>query len=124
MVPRRINRFSILMCLALILIIVEGCYYDNEEELYGITVCNVTNVSFANDIMPIIQGNCAVSGCHIAGGSGNGIMENYSQVKAKVDNGSFQHRVLDLRDMPPSYALTDCQIQYLQAWIDAGAPDN
>lgn len=120
----RIKQILSISCLVLLLISIQGCYYDNEEELYGITVCNVTNVSFANDVMPIIQGNCSVSGCHVAGGSGNGLFENYDQIKSKVDNGSFQDRVLDKREMPPSYALSDCNIQYLQAWLDAGAPDN
>jgi hypothetical protein len=109
------------------MLMLSSCYYDNEEELYEYynqqNVCDTTAVSFANDIMPMIQGNC-VTGCHVAGGSGNGIFENYAEVKAKVDNGSMNNRVVVARDMPPSGALTSCQILQMQAWILNGAPNN
>ena len=105
-----------------------GCYYDNEEELYQYyyqqNICDTVDVSFKNDIFPIVQGNCAVSGCHVSSG-GNGILlENYAQVKAKVDNGSFHNRVVVKRDMPPNQPLTDCQISQIDSWINQGAPDN
>lgn len=104
-----------------------SCYYDNEEELYEYynqaNPCDTAAVSFANDIMPMIQGNC-ITGCHVAGGSGNGIFENYNEVKAKVDNGSMMQRVVVNQDMPPGGSLTDCQISQVQAWILNGAPNN
>lgn len=109
------------------MLMLSSCYYDNEEELYEYynqqNNCDTTAVSFATDIMPMIQGNC-VSGCHVAGGTGVGIFENYAEVKAKVDNGSMNNRVVVIRDMPPSSALTPCQIQQMQAWILNGAPNN
>lgn len=114
--------------LALMAVAFTGCYYDNEEELYQYYYqnnnCDTTAVTFADDIMPIIQGNCAVTGCHIASGTGNGIFENYQGVKDKVDNGSFFARVIEQRDMPPNSVLSDCQINLLTAWLDAGAPNN
>lgn len=114
--------------LALMTMALTGCYYDNEEELYQYyyenNQCDTANVTFADDIFPIIQGNCAISGCHIAGGAGNGIFENHAGVKAKVDNGSFFTRVIDQRDMPPGAPLNDCQIEKLTAWLNAGAPNN
>ena len=104
-----------------------SCYYDNEEELYEYynaqNTCDTTAVSFSNDIMPMIQGNC-ITGCHVAGGSGSGIFENYAEIKAKVDNGSMNNRVVVQRTMPPGGSLTECQILQLQAWILKGAPNN
>ncbi len=109
------------------MLMLSSCYYDNEEELYEYynlqNTCDTSVVSFATDIMPMIQGNC-VSGCHVAGGTGVGIFENYAEVKAKVDNGSMNNRVVVVRDMPPANALTDCQILQMQAWILNGAPNN
>lgn len=111
------------------MLLFSSCYYDNEEELYEYynqaNPCDTAAISFANDIMPMIQGNC-VSGCHVPGGTaqGAGIFENYAEVKAKVDNGSMNNRVVVQRTMPPSGALTDCQIAQLQAWILNGAPNN
>jgi hypothetical protein len=101
-----------------------ACYYDNEEELYGGKPCNVVTVSFSKDIMPLIQTECAISGCHVQGGNGNGIFDNYQNVKAKVDNGSLRNRVIIQRDMPPSGPLSNCQIAYIEEWINQGAPNN
>lgn len=104
----------------------QGCYYDNEEELYQFVngQCDTTAVSYADDIVPLLQGQCNTAGCHTAGGTGNGIFENHAAVLAKVNNGSMQDRVLDQRDMPPAGTLSDCQIATFQAWLTAGAPDN
>lgn len=108
----------------LTLLFLFGCYYDNEEELYGGTSCNVVSVSFSEDIMPLIQTECATSGCHVQGGTGNGIFDNYQNVKDKVENGSLKDRVLVRRDMPPNEPLSNCQIEYIEEWINQGAPDN
>lgn len=114
--------------LALMAMALTGCYYDNEEELYQYyysdNQCDTSNVTFNQDVFPIIQGNCATTGCHEAGGTGNGIFENYAGLKAKVDNGSFLTRVIQQRTMPPSAPLNDCQVNMLTAWLNAGAPNN
>jgi hypothetical protein len=115
--------------LAAILIFSQGCYYDNEEELYEFenqiiaANCNNLNVSYANEIFPIIQGNCSITGCHIAGGNGM-LLENYNNVKAYVDNGSLLEVVVTSQTMPPSQPLTSCQIEQVESWINAGAPNN
>lgn len=123
------NKTHSLLGISLLLgmLMLSSCYYDNEEELYEYynqsNPCDTTAVSFADDIMPMIQGNC-ITGCHVAGGTGSGIFENYAEVKAKVDNGSMNNRVVVQRNMPPSGALTECQILQMQAWILNGAPNN
>lgn len=114
----------ILICLSIIGILVTSCYRDKEELLYGDVMCDTDQVSFSTDIMPIISSSCAISGCHVQGGSGVGIFENYTQVKDKVDNGSLRQRVVVQMDMPPAPPLSDCQIQHIEAWLDAGAPNN
>lgn len=123
------NKTHSLLGISLLLgmLMLSSCYYDNEEELYEYynqsNPCDTTAVSFADDIMPMIQGNC-ITGCHVAGGTGSGIFENYAEVKAKVDNGSMNNRVVVQRNMPPSGVLTECQILQMQAWILNGAPNN
>ena len=101
-----------------------ACYFDNEEELYGPVTCDVTNVTYSTDIVPIINTTCATSGCHVAGGSGPGDFTTYAGLKAKVDNGSFVNRVLVQKNMPPSGPLSDCNEAKLQKWIDDGALNN
>lgn len=121
------NTKPLIMALLFGIGLLSSCYYDNEEELYEYynqqNQCDTTAVSFVDDIMPMIQGNC-ITGCHVAGGTGNGIFENYAEVKAKVDNGSMMQRVVVAQDMPPSSTLTPCQISQMQAWILNGAPNN
>ncbi|NNC94999.1 MAG: hypothetical protein HKN92_05505 [Chitinophagales bacterium] len=104
----------------------QGCYYDNVEDLFPGGVCDTTAVSFSADVQPIIDLKCATPGCHVAGGSPGIIMTNYAGIKAKVDDGSFENRALVQKNMPPSGSqdLTNCELDILTAWINAGAPDN
>lgn len=103
-------------------ITLSGCYFDNEEELYGIPTCDTTNVSFTADIQPIINANCV--SCHTAGGSAPGDFTTYVGIKSKVDNGSFNNRVLVQKNMPPSGPLSTCEQTKIQKWIDNGALNN
>ncbi|MFZ6052768.1 hypothetical protein [Halocola ammonii] len=115
--------FSSLLFVALL----SSCYYDNEEELYPFDNCNLPQeVSYAADVEPIISGSCAVSGCHITGGEGNGVFDSYQSIKEKYDNGTFQNRVLQVGDMAgPSYGnLSDCEVETLRKWVEQGAPNN
>ena len=101
-----------------------SCKYDNEEDLYPNSSCDTTDVVYDNEIELIVQAQCATTGCHVSGGSGSGIFENYAGVKAKVDNGSFLNRTVVLRDMPSNGSLSECNIQKITTWIANGAPKN
>lgn len=101
-----------------------GCYYDKEEELYPISQCDTTNVTWNNGIRDLIQLECSTSGCHVGGGLGNGVFDSYAAVKAKYDNGSLRERVLVQKNMPPDEPLSDCQLSRMEAWINNGAPEN
>lgn len=106
------------------LLLLGGCYYDKEELLYpgGCIPGDATAPGYwAGTIEPIITTRCA--NCHLPGGIGPGDLRNYTTVKAIVDNGSFQQMVFVSRSMPQGGALTACEIQKLQAWVDAGAPN-
>lgn len=115
---------NLLLAIGLLFFLFSSCTSDNEEDLFPSTDCDTNNVSFSADIMPIIDASCAVVGCHVQGGGGNGVFENYNNIKAKIDNGSFAKRLLTDQDMPPSGPLSSCQMEHVQAWIDAGAPNN
>ena len=115
--------------LSAILVLSQGCYYDNEEELYEFqdqlnqSNCDDVDMSFANDIMPIIEGNCSITGCHLTGGNGI-LLEDYNTVKVRVDNGSLQNVVIDAQTMPPAGPLDQCQMDQIESWITAGALNN
>ena len=106
---------------------ISGCYYDNEEELYpNAPECVTDSLTYNAHMKTIIDTRCAISGCHVSGGTGNGIFTNYAGIKAKVDNGSLHERVVVRKDMPPagSTQLNECQIQQFDTWIAGGAPEN
>lgn len=129
MADRRSNMKRALTIISAILILSQGCYYDNEEELYEFqdqvneANCDDVDMSFANDIMPIIEGNCSITGCHVTGGNGI-LLEDYNTVKVRVDNGSFLNVVVDAQTMPPSGPLEQCQMDQIESWITAGALNN
>ena len=101
-----------------------GCYYDNEEYLYG--TCDTTNVTFTKDIKPIMDANCI--NCH----SGGAIdLTNYNGVKTKVTDSTLYKAmsysysgVNSSKNMPSSGKLDDCSINKVKAWIDQGALNN
>lgn len=105
------------------LLAVPGCYYDVEEELYP-TGCVTTNVTYAQTIDPIIQSRCATPGCHVSGGSAPGDFATYAGVQASVSDGTFKAVVIDSRSMPPTGALSACDLNKIQVWLNAGALNN
>ena len=86
-----------------------------------------TNISYAQQIVPLINQSCAISGCHVA--SGYRDFSNYTVLKNTIDAyPNFITRFKSGGDMPPSYSigppLTACQISKLESWIKAGALNN
>jgi len=106
-----------------ILFIGASCAYDNAVELYGEQTCPPGGTSFSQTIHPIINSNCAISGCHV-NGQQLPTLENYTQIsstaakiKARTSNGT----------MPPSNSgksLSPEEIDAIACWVDAGAPEN
>ena len=76
-----------------LLVSLSSCYYDNEEDLYGTTACETTNLTYAANVEKIMIQSCAVTGCHKVG-SGLIPLETYTQVKTYVDNGILFDRVI------------------------------
>ncbi len=88
-------------------------------ELSGIEIN--TNISFSNDVKPIIATNCAVNGCHNGTQSPNftmdeNIFQNASRIRNRTGSGA----------MPPAGRpdLTEDEIQAIACWVDGGALDN
>ena len=83
-----------------------GCYYDNVEELYpGGAPCDLESITYLNDIKPIIDTNCAISGCHVPG-TGRKDLTTYQGLKDIVNDGRLVDRVIIQKDMPPSQPLS------------------
>lgn len=117
------------------MIFVVSCHYDNEEELYGTKVENCgdsgNNVfTYAAAVQPILQNNCYE--CHSnsqSASSGGGIrLQEYADVKVRVNNGSLYGAITHSQGyepMPQGKAKLDaCTISVIKKWIDAGALNN
>ena len=82
------------------------------------------NSAYNANIKPIITANCTfIGGCHAAG-SAYGDLSTHAGLKAKVDNGSLNTRVLVDKNMPPSGALSLDDRKKIKCWINNGAPNN
>lgn len=101
-----------------------GCYYDVEQELYS-SNCDTATVTYSGTVAPMLQDNGCL-GCHTAPATaGNNIVLDN---QASIANLVQQNRFISGADrMPPSPsppALTDCNMDKLRAWVNAGAPNN
>lgn len=89
--------------------------------------CITTNMSFQNDIQPILQNNCL--GCHgSVNPSGGVVLQGHAGVKTVADNGrllgAIKHQP-GFKPMPNGQPqLNSCLIVKIESWVQAGAPNN
>ena len=88
--------------------------------------CSSEDISYLDDVRPIVTANCAISGCH-NGDLGSdkdwreleNLQSRASEVKRRITlpAGAAGH-------MPAKGSLTYDEIQTLVCWVDQGALDN
>jgi len=103
-----------------------ACTYDNEEKLYG-DVCDTSQVTYSNDILPIFEQNCY--SCHHNGTLyGNLDLADFDHIQRVVDNGKLLKNIKHEPDGTPmpqgGGKLPDCTILKIENWIDQGIPQN
>ena len=112
-----------------IAMIITGCYYDNEEELYpGAANCTVPETStFSGSVLPLLNNRC--NSCHGGVSPSGGIkLTTYTDVMKYVNNeslmGSINH-LAGFSAMPKNAGkMSSCDIGTIQKWIDSGALNN
>lgn len=114
--------FSILAFASLMILSQNACYYDNEVEQYGVATCDTTNISFSQDVLPVINASCI--SCHVPGGQQESSpMTNYEEIKNYSD--AILERVNGIGGiMPPTGPISECNQSKIEAWVRAGAPNN
>lgn len=117
-----------LLTAAIFVVSLHSCYNDNVEELYpGSSNCDTTNVTYTNDVWPVINANCTV--CHGGGfPSANVSLTNYNEIVTASKNGSLLGVIRHDAGWPPmpngGGMLPDCNIKKIEIWINAGSPEN
>jgi hypothetical protein len=95
----------------------------------------VPEVSFQEEILPVLQARCAVQGCHAGPNPQVGLnLETYAGFEKGSlvgpvfnpgdSNGSKVVQRIDGGGMPPGAPLGNDQIQLFKDWIDEGAKNN
>lgn len=116
-----------LIILLFSLMAIPSCYYDSEENLYPTVDCKTSDVSYANEVKPIIDISC--NSCHSASeNQGFVILEAHSDILKYANNGSLvgsiEHKS-GWSAMPKSASKLDaCKIDKITSWVNAGAPNN
>jgi len=110
------------------IVFLSSCYYDKEDDLYPqVAACDTTNVTFANNVFPVINSNCTA--CHSgAAPSGNIRLENYNHISTAANNGSLLGVIRHEPGWSPmpkgGGKLNDCNIAEIETWVNQGAPNN
>ncbi len=86
------------------------------------TVKVPTDITFSVNIKSILNTSCAISACHVAGGSGPGNFTVFAEIK---ENAFAIHRVVQSGNMPKNASkLPQAQLDAIACWVDDGALDN
>ena len=106
-----------------------GCSKESEDKLAGTLTCDTMNISYATEIVPLLQSNCYP--CHGSGstaGSGGIDLSSYTKLKVYADNGYLVGNV----SHAPGYIgmpyglpmLPSCDVNTIVAWVHQGTKNN
>jgi hypothetical protein len=92
-----------------------------------ITTCDSTAVSFANDVLPVINNKC--KGCHSGIAPGGGIsFTDYTGTATQAGNGKLLGSITHAAGFQPmpknSAMLSACEIGVIRNWIGEGIQNN
>jgi cytochrome c5 len=103
-----------------------SCTYENEAELYGPVNCDTSAVKYSTVVQPLLKQNC--NGCHsVTSSVTNKPMDTYAALKPYIENGSFGYSIRGTNGydiMPQSGPMSNCNLEKIEAWINAGFPNN
>lgn len=105
--------------------IMQGAKNNGCNEDYG--KCDTTNMSFANDIQPIINLNCL--GCHSGSNVSGGVeLDDHPGVHTVALSGQLLGAITHSQGYKPmpngQPKLPDCKIAKIRNWINDGAQNN
>jgi hypothetical protein len=105
-----------------------ACYYDSEEYLYPNTgQCDTLNLTYQNYVAELLNTHC--NSCHNASTpSGNVITSDFTNLLIIINNGKLKGSINHLPGFSPmpkgGNKLPDCDLAKINAWLNAGHPEN
>lgn len=107
-----------------------SCEWKNEEEEFGIVVCDTSQVTLSGTVKPILQTNCY--SCHssaAASSFGAGInLEDYTALKDRASSPSFLGSMKHSSGFSPmprgAEKISACNIRLIETWIKNGAKND
>lgn len=106
-----------------LLVVLYSCSENDPVVEKEASACEILNVSYAEDILPVVKSGCSNIGCHVENFSFGNFL-NYEDLKTAADNGSLWLQVGVTRNMPPTNTLYEEDIINIQCWIENGALNN
>ena len=102
------------------------CVNNNEEDLYGIKPCDISNVTWTSKIAGIMNRNCVM--CHGPDIAYKGVRhDSYEAEMIVVNDGRLRGVVNHLpgySKMPKDRGkLPECELKLINIWLDNGAPE-
>ena len=118
------------ICLLVVLsALIWSCTKGSQDVLSGGATCDTTAMTYATDVVPILQANCYT--CHGNGntaGSGGILLEGYANLKPYATNGQLVGNISwapGYVDMPYGGSkLPSCEINTIIDWVNRGALNN
>jgi len=106
------------------LVVFIGCFLScTNDQLEVIEFTCDDEITYSNQVRPIIQNSCAYSGCHDGSGAAPGDFTTFNGLAPFLSPDRFEDRSLVVRDMPPNYAsgprsLTESEIEMMNCWVE------
>jgi len=137
---RKIKILSYFITLYVLVFILNSCKHDPLIQQIIIAkpidtvviIPPLTGICFQDQILPIIQSNCAKSGCHNVASSEKVMLTNYNNISSIVIPGNPSNSKLykvinaspgseDFMPSPPNTPLNTAQKDLIYTWITEGA---
>lgn len=117
---------ALFLLIVAVCVLFSACKHDNPDLSYYPEVC------FQQDVLPIFQTNCAISGCHNAASAQEGyIFTSYNSIMNGIKPfdpyNSKAYQVLSsswVNFMPPGNPLSEENRTIIRMWIEQGALNN
>lgn len=118
---------TIILASCILLFTLHACVDHNLQAPFTVNCSGVEDISYSNDVVDVINANCAVPGCH----DGSPGLPDWTEL-SNLQNGTHQKEIkrritLDLADpdkMPRVGSITQEERELIYCWIEQGAKDN